>query len=145
MPAKGLNSLYGRPRYRASGESTGNGPFSESGHQAAPEHAGAQPPTAEERLARLEVRQHTLAVCLRRHAETVQSLSDQIAAIDKRLESLEKLHALPPGELDLYDAYQLIVNELGDMKKVVLALQREARIEGETPPSSLQSLNPVRH
>ena len=72
-------------------------------------------------------------------------MSDQIAAIDKRLEALEKLHALPPGELDLYDAYQLIVNELGDMKKVVLALQREARIEGETPPSSLQSLNPVRH
>ena len=90
--------------------------------------------------------EQALLVLIRHRADQLESaLSNGLSALDKRLKALEQVHILPPGELDLFDAYQLIVNELGDMKKVVLALQREARIEGETPPSSLQSLHPVRH
>ena len=140
-----------------------NGPFPGAGIDSPPDDTAPATPrarTVEERLVSLEAGQLLLAASLQQRNETEQALlvlirhradqlesalSNGLAALDKRLKALEQVHILPPGELDFFDAYQLIVNELGDMKKVVLALQREARIEGETPPSSLQSLNPIRH
>lgn len=109
-------------------------------------------PTLEARIAALEAGKKLLWQRLKEtqkeqadHAHAVgrtlieveRKLNARLDMLDKRLQRVEPLaDPLPQGELDLYGAYQLIVNELAAVKKAVIGLQRAARDESAAPDAA---------
>lgn len=106
----------------------------------------SQKKTASQRLEALEAGEKLLAYGLQQRADTEQALlvlinahtdklNQRLDAFDKRLVRLEQLCSLAPGQVNLTDAYQLIVDDLGAVKRAVVELQQRARGDaGQTAP-----------
>lgn len=76
-------------------------------------------------------------------ARQLAELDGRAEALDRRLVRLEQLCSLAPGQVNLTDAYQLIVDDLGAVKRAVVELQQRARGDAGQPAPDLSI--PARH
>ena len=68
-------------------------------------------------------------------ARQLAELGRHAEALDRRVGQLEQLCSLAPGQVNLTDAYQLIVDDLAAVKRAVIELQQRARGDaGQTAP-----------